>query len=244
MTCKEVHNYWESEVHARVGLWPDRGELAEHVASCPECNRFIQEQREVVKCLQVVRGSAPAIPASLDRAVIANYRGYVSEHSSLEGTSIISGTNLRTVLAWVAVAFAIIIAYGGMLLFVPHQDVRVDRKDKPQQKISAQIPVTSTEPKVVAQKDTFKAPKRRGNSLKHGDRSASIEMQDDSFPTSFQSLMYCDQISCPGVMDIIRVQLPSPVLGLTPASARVGGLVSADILVGPDGIARGIRVVE
>jgi hypothetical protein len=45
-------------------------------------------------------------------------------------------------------------------------------------------------------------------------------------------------------MEIIRVQLPSPVMGLTPTSARMGGAVSADILVGPDGIARGIRVVE
>jgi hypothetical protein len=56
--------------------------------------------------------------------------------------------------------------------------------------------------------------------------------------------MYCDQISCSDSMDVIRVQLPSPVMGITPASARMGGVVSADVLVGPDGIARGIRVVE
>jgi hypothetical protein len=45
-------------------------------------------------------------------------------------------------------------------------------------------------------------------------------------------------------MDVIRVQLPSPIFGIMPGSAQATGFVSADVLVGPDGIARGIRLVE
>ncbi len=45
-------------------------------------------------------------------------------------------------------------------------------------------------------------------------------------------------------MEVIRVQLPSSVTGLAAASTSANGAVFADVLVGPDGIARGIRIVE
>jgi hypothetical protein len=45
-------------------------------------------------------------------------------------------------------------------------------------------------------------------------------------------------------MEVIRVQLPSPVFGMMPGSVPATGFVSADVLVGPDGVARGIRLVE
>jgi len=46
-------------------------------------------------------------------------------------------------------------------------------------------------------------------------------------------------------MDMIRVQLPSSLLA-RPASAfrQTGGPVNADVLIGADGIARGIRIEE
>jgi len=56
--------------------------------------------------------------------------------------------------------------------------------------------------------------------------------------------MYCDQLSCAEAMEIIRVQLPTSMAGLTPGSTATGDAVFADVLVGPDGIARGIRIVE
>ena len=57
--------------------------------------------------------------------------------------------------------------------------------------------------------------------------------------------MYCDELSCVGAMEMIRVQLPSSrVAGLTPASTLPNGVIFADVLVGPDGIARSIRIEE
>jgi hypothetical protein len=52
-------------------------------------------------------------------------------------------------------------------------------------------------------------------------------------------------LSCDGAMDLIRVQLPSSLLA-RPASAfrQTSGPVNADVLIGPDGIARGIRIEE
>ena len=58
------------------------------------------------------------------------------------------------------------------------------------------------------------------------------------------NLMYCDQISCSGALDIIRMQLPaSPVAGDS-TSAPAQDVVLADVLVGSDGVARAIRIVN
>jgi hypothetical protein len=67
---------------------------------------------------------------------------------------------------------------------------------------------------------------------------------DDSVPEGFRSLMYCDELSCNGGMEVVRVQLPSPAAGFMPASASGNRAVSADVLVGADGFARGIRIVH
>ena len=153
--------------------------------------------------------------------------------------------NARGALGWAAaVGFTVVVVYGGMLLSIPRQHVWVDRQVTARQPMSPQVPTTANTETAMAQKITRKAPKSLAGSVKRENDAASLAKRDNSFPTRFQSLMYCDQISCPGAMEVIRVQLPSPVLGLTPASARANGAVSADVLVGPDGIARGIRVVE
>ena len=45
-------------------------------------------------------------------------------------------------------------------------------------------------------------------------------------------------------MQLIRVQLPSSAAAFDPAAGSSDGAIYADVLVGADGIARGIRVVQ
>src|SRR5262249_28073995 len=66
-----------------------------------------------------------------------------------------------------------------------------------------------------------------------------------SLPGGFRSLMSCAELRCPRDMEMIRVQLPSSAMPRQVASfIRTSGSVTADVLVGPDGIARGIRLEE
>jgi hypothetical protein len=54
--------------------------------------------------------------------------------------------------------------------------------------------------------------------------------------------MYCDALSCPEAMDLIRVQVPTAAMpGQVSGFIDPSGSVTADVLVGADGIARGIR---
>ncbi len=245
MTCQELHNYFDGDLRVDTGRLSDL-ELAEHIATCFPCNRFVEEQRELEEHLRVVRDSAPPVPASLDDAVVANYRSFLLERSCLaKPTPLTRRICPRAALGWTAaVAFAVVVACGGMLLFIPRQHLWVDRPGTVRQSIATQAQGTENRETAQTQIITRKAPKSHGDSGKRANHSALLAEGDNSFPTRFQSLMYCDQISCPEAMEVIRLRLPSPVMGLTPTSARMGGAVSADVLVGPDGIARGIRVVE
>ena len=82
MTCKELHDYWESDLRVAISLLSDSAELAEHVATCPKCDLFITERKELEKQLHLVSSAGPEIPPSLDNAVLANYRRYMAERPS------------------------------------------------------------------------------------------------------------------------------------------------------------------
>jgi hypothetical protein len=239
MTCEDFQNYLDHEPSVETE------EVAEHIVACPGCNRLVAGQRELTKLLHLVRDSAPPIPGSLDKAVISKYQSFVSEHSCLvKAAPAEQRIGSRGALGWAAaLAFAVVVAYGGIVLLSPRQHVWVDQQAAAGQPLvpsgQSKVNKETTPPPKIARK----APKRHADPVKRANDPASVAQDDNSFP-QFQSLMYCDQISCPGAMEVVRVQLPPPVLGLMPASARVNGAISADVLVGPDGIARGIRVIE
>ncbi len=103
MTCKELHDYWESDLRVAISLLSDSAELAEHVATCPKCDLFITERKELEKQLHLVSSAGPEIPPSLDNAVLANYRRYMAERpSSAVSNPVILRTNSRTALGWAA----------------------------------------------------------------------------------------------------------------------------------------------
>lgn len=244
MTCREFHSYFENPLLLETTVLDTSAELSEHVGDCPECNLFIEMQKELAVNLRLASQSAPQVPASLDRAVLANYRQYVAERRVLtRSTSLRNRIRPVSVLAWAAaLAAAILVAQEELLLFFPGNTATVtDRQHAAQPASPPQPPNTRTRAQVVAQKNPTREqtlPAHR----KHRAPVVSAPAPDSVFP-AFSSLLYCDQISCGGAMDVIRLQLPSSVLRSTQASARAN-LVSADVLVGSDGIARAIRIVE
>lgn len=56
--------------------------------------------------------------------------------------------------------------------------------------------------------------------------------------------MYCDELSCGGAMDVVRVELQPSDVGLMATAQQDRNAIAADVLVGADGIARGIRIVR
>jgi hypothetical protein len=56
--------------------------------------------------------------------------------------------------------------------------------------------------------------------------------------------MYCDVLSCAGAFEVIRMELPAASANRDPTAQQGSGIVLADVLVGSDGIARAIRIVN
>ena len=243
MTCKDFHNHWERGVDTSAQALSESTEMAEHARACPECSGFVRDEHLLEKHLDLVRAAVPEVPPSLDAKVLGNYRRYLAERP----VAIDRGrwrVHLENALPWTAaLAFAAMVAYLAIAFFMPHSSTGwANGKDR--------TPAGRTPVPVVAEKQVspptpiakaHSSPRRAHN---QGENLAAAAHGDDAFPRAFHSLVYCDQISCPGAMEVIRVELPAPVLGFAQAPAQPGGMVSADVLVGADGIARGIRVVE
>lgn len=239
MTCSEVHACFHDD--PRAALSRDSAKFLDHIASCQECDRFVAERRELARRLHLARNHAPPLPASVDALVLAQYRSYVLRNSRPSGSVLLaSRINLRGAYGWAAaVSFAAVVAYGALFLLRPADHVDVHRG------VAERPPVMPRQATAISRKPMVSSHKEKrpfAALAAHANMASSVARQDNSLPMRFQSLMYCDELSCPGAMDVIRVQLPSPVLGLSSPSAN--GSVSADVLVGPDGIARGIRLVE
>jgi hypothetical protein len=250
MTCTELHEYLASDPGTAINRAHDSAEISEHIANCPECNRLIEEQEELAMGLALLRDCAPEIPGSLDASVLAKYRTYLSDQSKQPRSAVVvslgNHIRLRGAFSWVAaVTLAVIVAYGTIFLLIPHQGSTAGWTPTERRPVVSAPSVLNTKTGIHTRRQPVrKRPQSIAAAAEDGDAATSATQVANSFPTRFRSLMYCDQLSCPGAMDVIRVQLPSPVLGVSSISSKVNGVVSADVLVGPDGIARAIRVVE
>jgi len=243
MTCQELRSYYEDRVRADTPSGADSAEIAAHVVACADCGRFVEAQREMETSLRLVRESAPPPSAALDATVLANYRRQAEEWRGSISATPARGQRSFAVLRWSA-GLAAVVLVAAILSFI-------GRKTGP---TTAQLPAAPlaavSQPTDRGHRDgnlsqatTRKAPHATAHrvSSRHPVRSAATVV--NPLPVGFRGLMYCDELSCSGAMEMIRVQLPSSA-AFTSASTRTNGIVLADVLVGPDGIARGIRIVE
>jgi hypothetical protein len=235
MTCHELRLYFEDPSRTD-DKFPRE---AEHLAHCTECAHFIEARRELGAGLRLVRESAPEPSAALEAAVLANYWRRIAG----DPTHVRSRTRRFRVVAWTAAAAAVLALAGALL----HPARRLERSKS---KIElAQRPITETSAferraSSVPWTNTASAPKTRLRSARQPRRDPQVATTKSPASEDFRSLMYCDALSCGGAMQLIRVQLPSSAAAFEPAAAAPYEAIYADVLVGSDGIARGIRVVQ
>ena len=229
MTCQELRLYFEDPLRHDAEL---RSEL-EHLAHCGDCARYVEAKRELGNSLRLLRESVPQYPASLDAAVPAAYRRVMAEKTARVAP--VPRQRSFAWLRWSAVAAAILL--GGVLLY--RNQPRVEPAAARPAAVQP-VPVAPSPVAVEAKRPQTKKPLTARRSQPAPVFTAAAPA---TLPPGFRSLMYCDELSCGDAMEVIRVQLPPSAITFAPA-AGAGGPVFADVLVGPDGIARGIRVVE
>ena len=255
MTCKEIRWYFEDHLRDAEVL-AARGAFAEHAATCPDCSRFVAEQRELGRSLRELRESIGSVPQSINPSVLLNYRRHMADQNAPDRVSINGKFRPRLVWGFAALAAALLLIAGS---------VRHWRHAATDTALHA----TTGQPSTISVRETTKntasgsrlrafslsatprrvtprpaaAPRVRPSAP---GRTASWPVRTlRSLPEGFRSLMYCDELSCPQDMEMIRVQLPSSAMPRQlPGFMQTSGSVTADVLVGSDGIARGIRLEE
>jgi hypothetical protein len=237
MTCHELRLYFEDPLRMDA-KFPDE---SDHLAHCAECARFVEARHELGAGLRLVRESAPEPSEALKASVLANYLAQISGGDPPLGRS---RARRFTVVAWTTATAAVLAVAGALLLH------SVRRPETSNSKIeSAQPPITETGTfekgaYSVPWTNAASSPKTRLRSARQPRRARQLATTDSPATEDFRSLMYCDALSCGGAMQLIRVQLPSSAAAFEPAAAPPYGAIYADVLVGSDGIARGIRVVQ
>lgn len=242
MNCKEFRSVLETSITSDVSSSAD---ASEHISACAECRGLFEVQLEVARHLGVARDSTPQVPTSLDAAVLANYRQHITEQGARSYPVSLRERIAPKALAWSVTAVAGLLIIG-LLTFavkrntnttIPSHAVELAKTPKPLN--------PSTTNTAVLGKNKIKP--RTASADAHKVRRAQPAVSANATPSlsdGFRSLMYCDQMSCAEAMQVIRVQLANSFAEPMQTSASNNGVVFADVLVGRDGIARGIRIVE
>jgi hypothetical protein len=237
MTCHELRLYFEDPLRTDAEF-PG---TAEHLAHCAECARFIQTRHELGAGLRLVRESAPEPSEALKASVLANYRAQISGG---DRTLVRSRTRRFTVVAWTTATAAVLALAGALLLHPARRLETSNSKIEPRQPPIAETGTFEKGANRVPWINVASSPKTRRHAARQTRRAPQVATTKSPSSEDFRSLMYCDALSCGGTMQLIRVQLPSSAAAFEPAAAAPYGGIYADVLVGSDGIARGIRVVQ
>ncbi len=239
MNCRELESNFENSAASELPRLSDEAER--HLLTCVFCRSFVDTQKEIYAGLRVLREEAPKVPASLDVAVLTRYR----EQTAVP-TLGRTGSRWRIAALWpvAAAAVALVIA---ATLFVsrPHKAIDAHVQPVPVEQVA---PVSQSQHEQIAamprkEKHAPIATAKRPHITAEQRSSAPAPAVLQASSQEFRSLMYCDELSCDGGMDVVRIELPA-LLPEPPGASRTLRTISADVLVGADGFARGIRIVH
>lgn len=244
MNCQELHSYFE-ERRERISK-SDSAEFAEHLAICGECNQWLVSRKRVRTNLDLLRQSAPSVPANFDAVVLTSYRKRMAEREATASLSLPS----KRIPAWLQLGLAI----AGMLLIAAVifalRRPAVTAANKPQLQLAPQVspPIIATKAPVTTLEGSEGVPKthtrRRHSAADQIPATSALAIHTDSSRDGFRSLMYCDELICDGGMEVVRVQFSPTVMGVSAVPSSPSRVAYADVLVGADGFARGIRIEQ
>lgn len=243
MTCNEIRDRVETSSFRSLDEGSRGAEFASHIESCPACRRWIETEEQLRSRLRLLRDEAPVVPATLDENVLHAYRQHL--HASRNIVQLRNPVRRTSNLVWRA-AIAALLLVGAMILFGSRKAAspQITSKVEPQPIVVAPQPQSPAKTETARPSSTKKtAPQARRKTTVPRSEPASNESANNNLPPDFRNLMYCDQLSCSGAMEVIRMNLPASALGMSSPS-RTSNVVEADVVVGPDGVARAIRIVN
>jgi hypothetical protein len=231
-------NWYEQQIAtAQIDLWPNHRpspELLEHARSCDSCGQRIDRELQLRLVLTELADSSrhsepsPLVKHNLLAAFQATYPAGSKRNSF----------GLRFRLRFGLAAAAMVCLAIGIGLFF-RSNSNSDPHTRPNDAaITTQAPQTL--PKTAL--PNFSAATVASASAEKPTRPSQKRAQQQADSTNdFYPLVMCDSITCAGPTVAVRVELQaSPLAGREGQSRNV----MADLLVGEDGLVRGVRVLQ
>jgi hypothetical protein len=242
MTCQELHCYLENPLRIDVYMYRETlpAPVSEHLEKCRDCARRFEEQKTLGISLNLVRDAAPQVSPAVDATVLASYRRHLAEPQIFSTAKRAAWGFSNTWLRWGVATTAL--AGIALVLFLVSRNPAPTTAEKVVSPQTHAPAIAGREPDAAAKEAGAVETVRTETHVARASTASKVASRS-LLPPGFSSLMYCDEMSCSGAMEVIRVELPAPQ-GAMPNSADSGAPTMAEVLVGADGIARGIRIVQ
>jgi hypothetical protein len=224
--CMSCHQIKPRIVDIARGLTSEQdAQLARHILGCPSCAGLLEQERVMSGALRRLANDLeePPVDPQRELALLAMFdrRGVQRPshvHSPVWTGLVAAGLALATVLTWHLGGAPSLRRIGA-----PATAVVAPETEEAQTSDSAS-PVTAAEPRIAISSPPIRSP---------GFQNADLRLDDTADSTEF--------VAWPGARawppfesgELIRIDIPTEF-----------GVVRADILVGQDGFARAIRLVQ
>src|SRR5579872_602743 len=230
MTCNEFQLV--VEIAARSDSPAASEEFSEHIRECKDCRHFLETQQEVGHHLRLVRDSAPDVPVSLDSRILGNY------HYQLAAATVRQSQPRPRMIPWIlswksGVALAALVILTWVLATRKSVQSTVPRESPAAAVSPPAVPLTASNTETKSAPVIAKPRAKRLRTMQQKPSATPAVAAENALPAGFRGLMFCDALSCPQTMEMIRVELPPGFASFAPASSVTNGAVLADVLVGP-----------
>jgi len=255
MNCSEFQNISHELVRDRVE-GRDRIEALAHAGECPRCAEYLDKERGLSLKLGFLSQAlhSQEAPERLESVLLTAFREHAAHTDGNGSVPLHAGPRFwarQKFWGWAgtAAALAAVIA-----LAIGIHSRRRSQNEVPTASVTAPATqIQESAPAALAprgeqgqgqQQPRIEAVQHRRNLTPHvrriGDEGTTVAEN-----SGFVPLIYCDEMNCGSPGEVVRVEIPAsslPMMGLV-SDTRTGP-VRADVVVGEDGIARAIRLVD
>jgi hypothetical protein len=153
----------------------------------------------------------------------------------------------HSALAWLVPATAAVMVV--VVIALGYWKLRVPQPPTPQpiaKKVSTEVPPIAAAPKIQAGHVRSTGAARLRSQRRQPERLQAKRpaVRQDLPIAQFDSLLYCDAFTCGDAMQVIRLEMPAANVGRAYRPLARNGFVSADVIVGADGLTRAVRFTK
>ncbi len=239
-----------------------RESVLSHLAVCIECQQRLQDERALTRCLQEMAAQMKSLiaPAHLEAQLLESHREMISLRTISNATNQSSQAVNRWRRVALIAAVILIATIVGLRWYAAQPISQPERgpaqlAQNPQREPQFVGPVVEGTPNQTFPPTAERARPRRRLRLKNNARNSKREVLgtqatnniEREVATHFMPIGFAGPINPQDGGELVRVELSRSAmlsLGLPVNMDRFAESVKADVLLGPDGLARAIRFVQ